>query len=248
MNTSDRSSLYAEGMNQNLLSEHLKTSQILLTAGIIITLTALIFGGYLLLALGLRITGETVSSTLPYAILLFSVLVPVALLILRRKFGLGWGDLGVVRPSKRLVHLFWQIPAAFVVVVTVQVLFVTLVLGGQNPTGSSSVDDMSGIPFASQLALFISMAVLTPFWEELFFRGFLWNWLSRSLSPVVVVVLTALVFAVCHGVPVLLPYMVTVGLCLGYLRWFHRSIWGSLAFHMVLNTMISGVALLAVAG
>lgn len=231
-------------MNQIAPLKHLKNSQIILTAGSLITLVVLIFGGYVGLALGLGFTGHIVAKTLPYAVFILSVLASVILFTLRKRFDIGWEDLGVVKPTKRLTHLLWQVPTLLVLLVLVQVLFGVLVLGGQNPADSSSGWDKENLSFAPQVVLFISTAVLTPVWEELFFRGFVWNWLSRRLSIVMTAVVSALIFAVCHGVPVLLPYMVTLGLGLGYLRWFHRSIWGNLVFHLVLNTMVAGSALL----
>lgn len=231
-------------MNQIAPLKHLKNSQIILTAGSLITLVVLVFGGYVGLALGLGFTGNIVAKTLPYAVLVFSALAPVILCVLRNRFDMGWEDLGVVKPAKRLIHLLWQVPILLVLLVLVQVLFGVLVLDGQNPADSSPSWDKANLSFAPQVVLFISTAVLTPVWEELFFRGFVWNWLSRRLSIVMTAVVSALIFAVFHSVPVLLPYMLTLGLGLGYLRWFHRSIWGNLVFHLVLNTVVAGSALL----
>lgn len=50
---------------------------------------------------------------------------------------------------------------------------------------------------------------------------------------------SSLLFAVAHGAPVLLPYMVTLGLCLGLISAFHRNIWASIIAHTTLNASVS---------
>lgn len=55
-----------------------------------------------------------------------------------------------------------------------------------------------------------------------------------------------LVFALCHGVPILLPYLLALGICLALLREFHGNLWGSFALHMTINSTASFVLLRAV--
>jgi len=60
------------------------------------------------------------------------------------------------------------------------------------------------------------------------------------------VVISALTFAAAHGIPLLLPYMMVLGVSLALLREFHRNLWAPLAMHCILNTIASSAILSAV--
>lgn len=59
------------------------------------------------------------------------------------------------------------------------------------------------------------------------------------------VITSSLVFAAAHGVPILLPYMVVLGVTLALLREFYRNLWAPLAMHCILNTIASSAILSA---
>ncbi len=159
-----------------------------------------------------------------------------------RKFGQGWGTLGFVRPSRRLLHLLWQIPIGMIALLIVQGL--ALWLFGHNRNGSSAINDLGAkASLASAIAVFIAVAVLTPIWEEAVFRGVIHRGFRRRLGPWIAALPSALIFATVHGVPILLPYLVMMGLFLAYLCEFHRSLWGSTLFHIAINSIASAAIL-----
>ncbi|WP_448336488.1 CPBP family intramembrane glutamic endopeptidase [Chloroflexus aurantiacus] len=155
----------------------------------------------------------------------------------------GWRDLGLQWPNWIYLAL---VPPVFIFGMGMMFLTnlgVVLLFGEfQNP----QIESLSGgQPFGpgELLALLILVAGIVPLVEELFFRGVLHHLLRRRFSAAVTIVLGAAIFAVVHFIPVLVPGLFVAGLCLGYLREQSGSIWPSVLFHMLQNTL----ALLAMA-
>ncbi|NJM06787.1 CPBP family intramembrane metalloprotease [Candidatus Gracilibacteria bacterium] len=85
--------------------------------------------------------------------------------------------------------------------------------------------------------LFVLIAVLAPFAEELFFRGMLYPLLRRGRAAWLAITINALLFALVHFIPLLIPGLFIVGLLLAYLRERSASIWPSICFHMLQNSL-----------
>ncbi len=69
-----------------------------------------------------------------------------------------------------------------------------------------------------EIALVAILAVVViPFLEEAIFRGWLQGWIARRLGPVNGVLIPAVLFAVLHGIPALLPIF-SLALVLGIVR------------------------------
>ncbi|KDP91076.1 MULTISPECIES: CPBP family intramembrane glutamic endopeptidase [Clavibacter] len=162
-----------------------------------------------------------------------------------RRAGSGWRAIGLRRPTVRMLHLLWQVPTILVLLLLVQGL--ALLLTGDPTTEGRAVDTLVGdtAPVVVVVVL-IGVVLLAPLWEEVVFRGLVHGGLRRRLGPVMASLLGAAIFAACHGVPVLLPYMLMLGLSLAYLREFHRTLWAPLCMHVVVNGLATGVALAAV--
>ena len=160
-----------------------------------------------------------------------------------RRFKQTWRSIGFGRPSWRLLHLLWQIPAGLVLLLVVQA--VVLLLVGEN-TAPSTINDIGAqVPPVAALAVFVAVAFLTPIWEEAVFRGVIYGGFRRRFGPWAAAVFSALIFAAAHGLPILLPYLVTLGLILAYLYNFYGSLWGSTAFHMTINAIASSAIIAA---
>jgi hypothetical protein len=92
------------------------------------------------------------------------------------------------------------------------------------------------------VALLLLVAVVVPFAEELFFRGMLYPLLRARMAAPAAIGLNALLFAVAHVVPLLMPGLIVVGLFLAYLRERSGSIWPCVLLHGLQNA----TALLAI--
>jgi membrane protease YdiL (CAAX protease family) len=84
-------------------------------------------------------------------------------------------------------------------------------------------------------------AVLAPFSEEVFFRGFVLPGLSMRLGFPIAVVLSALLFALVHGAVGLLIPTFIAGLLFAWLFQRTRSLWASIAAHTIQNTLAVSV-------
>lgn len=95
---------------------------------------------------------------------------------------------------------------------------------------------------ANLWVLFLTVGVLTPIAEELFFRGALMGWMMlRRFPRWVVILLPALLFAVMHLNPVGMLPIFFLALLLGYLRWATGSVWSSVGLHICNNLLVLGV-------
>jgi membrane protease YdiL (CAAX protease family) len=99
-------------------------------------------------------------------------------------------------------------------------------ISGGNPLGQAEV-----------LALLLLVAGVVPVVEELFFRGMLYPLLRERMPAFFAIVLNALLFALVHFIPVLIPGLFVVGLMLAYLRERSGSIWPGVLYHSLQNAL-----------
>lgn len=179
------------------------------------------------------------------AVPLGAALVLVVLHVGLHRAGTGWRALGFVRPTARILHLLWQIPVIFTVLIAVQGL-VFLVSGDEPVATGGGIHALLGDadPLLA-VSLALGICFLTPIWEEAAFRGIIHGGLRHRFGPVVASVLSGTAFAIMHGVPILLPYMLVLGLALAFLREFHRTLWAPVLMHTVLNSLVTAGVLVA---
>ena len=87
------------------------------------------------------------------------------------------------------------------------------------------------------LLTFQAVALITPFSEELFFRGFVFRGLITKLGPYGSMVISAVIFSGFHlSLGVLIPIFIT-GLLLAWLYWRTGSLWAPVGAHAAQNTL-----------
>lgn len=95
---------------------------------------------------------------------------------------------------------------------------------------------------ANLWGLFLTVGVLTPIAEELFFRGALMGWMMlRRFPRWAVILLPALLFSVMHLNPMGMLQIFFLALLLGYLRWASGSLWPSVGLHICNNILVLGI-------
>jgi uncharacterized protein len=82
------------------------------------------------------------------------------------------------------------------------------------------------------------IGVYPAIFEELAFRGFLFNQLLRFTNPRSVIIITGILFAFMHFAFIGLLWYIPIGLFWGYLRFRYRTIWYGMLCHFVYNTTI----------
>lgn len=117
-----------------------------------LSITIVGFGGLL----GVLYLSDADRSTSLIAIAFALPAISIVLLTFIKKMvyshGYGWGDIGFSRPSRRLFHLLWQIPAILTVLIAVQAVFLGL-LNLQSSAQPNGIDTIiSEVPIYAMLA------------------------------------------------------------------------------------------------
>jgi membrane protease YdiL (CAAX protease family) len=99
-------------------------------------------------------------------------------------------------------------------------------------------------PITTYATLFAAVFI-APFCEEIFFRGFVFPGLLKSMPVGAAIVLSSLLFAVAHADPGSFVVLLVIGLALAFVRWRTDSIWPGMALHM-LNNAIGAFSILLV--
>lgn len=153
--------------------------------------------------------------------------------------GLSWSAVGLRKPTLRLLHLFWQIPAMIVALIITQVL-VFVVLNTEPVSGSNGIDNLiRNVPVSAALSIIIGICLLIPVWEELIFRGIIYAGLRRKYHILISLILSGVAFACIHIIPILFPYLFVMGVCLALLYEFHRNLWANIIAHAAINILAS---------
>lgn len=85
------------------------------------------------------------------------------------------------------------------------------------------------------MAVFIAVVIVSPIWEELFFRGLLWWGFSKVFkNSLVTIVTTSLIFASAHGAPRMIG-IIPIAFFLGHVREKTDSIKLCIYTHMIFN-------------
>ena len=85
------------------------------------------------------------------------------------------------------------------------------------------------------LLMVYSIAINPALFEELAFRGVLYNYLSKFLNERFVVIITAFMFAVVHLNLLSLTWLIPFGIVVGNMRKKFGTIWYGVIFHFTFN-------------
>ncbi len=156
-----------------------------------------------------------------------------------RKYGLRWADLGL-RPSSSK-WILWGLALAvllLLVVVLINGILIPIFTDGEfhNPQLVAVAPD--GFSWPALISMLVMAGVVAPFGEELVFRGLLFPWLRGHLGVIAAAVLSGLIFAILHGVPILIPALTAIGTALALL--YHRcgSLWPVILAHGAFNSIM----------
>lgn len=97
------------------------------------------------------------------------------------------------------------------------------------------------------LMLLLIIGIVVPVSEEIFFRGFLFQWMCSRHRFAVAVFFSSLMFAVSHFIPiqVVMSFILSVLITLVFAR--TGSLWNAIAIHAT-NNFVSAIAALLVSG
>ncbi|SIS79675.1 CAAX protease self-immunity [Filimonas lacunae] len=152
-----------------------------------------------------------------------------------------WMNRHALQPALRLDGLRW-FPALLVIVLAVAFWFVSqyiiaLLHVKVRNVGVDYYSHMSSY-FSPEVVMVYSVALTPALFEELAFRGVLYQYFSAATDEVRVVVITAAIFAIMHLNSIALVWLFPLGLWLGYLRKKHHTVWYGVLFHFTFNFLI----------
>lgn len=145
----------------------------------------------------------------------------------------SWGAFGVRRTTWRWMGIG---AAAGVVAFTLKgvVNYAVIALTGFDADPQGSYYDAAGGGVLPLILTFAFLSVLTPIGEEFLFRGVIANALLRY-GPVVGVLSSSVVFALFHGINIVFPTALVVGIIAAGVMRRSGSIWPAVAVHVVNN-------------
>ena len=129
--------------------------------------------------------------------------------------GALWRRVAPGRPGRDLAWGGAFLALALLLVIAVALLSNAVLKPDQSPQRDLQelLRSLSG--WGPNLALFLTVAGLAPFFEELLFRGFLLPVLARSQRMALALAVSALLFGALHLQPMGLPILSTLGLAMG---------------------------------
>ena len=159
---------------------------------------------------------------------LLTLLFLVVFYLLRRKNPLR--EVGIIGTDSTLVWSAAAVTPALYFGVSLLVALLPQSLQEGYEQASSSLNDSGPVNF-------FATVLVAPLVEEAVFRGAIQSRLNRALTGGAAVVLSALVFAVCHGQPVWIAYAFVMGFLLGRMRMASGSLLPALAAHVTFNLL-----------
>ena len=160
------------------------------------------------------------------------------------KYGAQPAALGFVRASGRRPYskalVGWILALAAIISWT---LFIDAI-GIDSIDPNDNVDEILGIGGGLVLSVAI-VGVLGPIAEEVFFRGFVMGGLKGRFGSRGALLISAGLFALFHIDPTIYVPIFFFGIVLGWLYLHTKSIWPSVAVHVVHNSTILLAAMLA---
>lgn len=187
------------------------------------------------ITVGFILTMLAIQSAIPMA--------AVYLVVIRRR-GLSWQDLGL-----RAVGSRW-IPRAAVIALIALPVVALVNLATQAVTGAPfrnpQLDMLApeGFTWSGLLGMLVMVGIVAPIVEEIVFRGLLYGWLRPKLGVSLGAGLSALAFAAAHGIGMLIPALFVIGLILTWVYERSGSLWPPIIVHGVFN-MVMTIALYA---
>jgi membrane protease YdiL (CAAX protease family) len=147
------------------------------------------------------------------------------------KYGTRWTDLGLRAFHPHAVGMGCGLMALYFLLHISYAVLLGL-FGLQIQPDITTMFDNTTFP----LALLFGGAVVAPFVEEVFFRGFVFAGLRHQWGWQKAAFVSAGIFAVAHIIPTSIPPIFILGLIFAYLYHLSGSIWPAILMHMLVNT------------
>ena len=96
---------------------------------------------------------------------------------------------------------------------------------------------------ADGATLIVVICLIGPLIEECLFRGILWWGFEANYGPRKALILTTVLFALCHLNPIQFIPGIFVGLLLAWLRWHTGSLYPCVVVHVIYNSIVVSMSM-----
>lgn len=149
-----------------------------------------------------------------------------------------WLNWPMIKPVLRFNNFNWFILSGVVLIAAAGSLLVTISVRELNVTffhTDISYYQAYRLYNYPTLVMIYSIALMPALFEELTFRGVMYNYCSNFLNERLVVALTAFLFAIMHLNLMSLIWLIPFAFFIGNLRRKYNTLWYGVIFHFVFN-------------
>jgi len=186
---------------------------------------------------------ELYAGTLMGLTIAITLLLGVYVFALRPK-KLSWEEVGINKVSAK----DWKIIILYSFIVLIGAVLITLATSviGNSISNSKTESIQQNVTFFTVLIAFISAAIISPIYEEIFYRGFLYRWLRTRIGFSGAILLSSIIFTVIH-IPTYntMPVNFFSGIIFALAYEKTGSIWTSVIIHGSTNGIMILLASLA---
>jgi membrane protease YdiL (CAAX protease family) len=162
--------------------------------------------------------------------------VELALAVITLRF--VWLNRKSIFPIMRFNNFRWYVLVGVVAIAAVGSAVVNVSIREVNITlFNSDVSYYSAykLYFFPTALMIYSIAIMPAIFEELAFRGVMFNYCATFLDERLVVAVTAFLFAIMHLSLLSLVWLIPFGFFIGHLRRRYNTLWYGIIFHFVFN-------------
>lgn len=162
------------------------------------------------------------------------ILITGVYIVALRPRALSWSEIGI----KRFKMSDWKIIIGYSVILLVGAVIIVILTSfiGNTWENSKTESLQQNVTFLTVLIAFVSAAVISPIYEELFYRGFLYRWLRTRIGFYGAIAISSTIFTVVH-IPAynVMPVNFFSGVIFALAYERTNSIWPSVLIHGITN-------------
>lgn len=162
------------------------------------------------------------------------ILITGVYIVALRPQALSWSEIGI----KRFNMSDWKIIIGYSVILLVGAVIIVILTSfiGNTWENSKTESLQQNLTFLTVFIAFVSAAVISPIYEELFYRGFLYRWLRTRIGFYGAIVISSTIFTIVH-IPAynVMPVNFFSGIIFALAYERTNSIWPSVLIHGITN-------------
>ncbi|AWE07122.1 CPBP family intramembrane metalloprotease [Lysinibacillus sp. 2017] len=164
------------------------------------------------------------------------LLLGVYFIALRPK-ALSWGEVGI----KRFMWRDWKTIIIYSVILLIGAVIIVVLTSfiGNTWENSKTESLQRNVSFFTVFIAFVSAAIISPIYEEIFYRGFLYRWLRTRMGLIGAILLSSMIFTIVH-IPTynVMPVNFFSGIIFALAYERTNSIWPSVLIHGITNGLM----------